>query len=270
MMIALIDCHVHLQDEAFDQDRAQVIEDAAQAGVGTFVCNGTHPGDWPRVAALAHADRRILPCFGLHPWHVNACKDTSWARELETVLADVPAGGGEIGLDRWIADYDLEAQVQAFRVQLALARDLGRPAMIHCLKAWGCLLEELQRFGSFPQGLLIHGYGGAAELVRPLIELNAWISFSGTVLAERKTHAREALAQVPLERLLIETDAPDMAPPPPFRCDPHIRTDQGRYRNIPANLPAILEGIAALRQIDAGALAQAVYTNCHRLLKGLL
>lgn len=269
-MIATIDCHVHLQDKAFDRDRPSVIKCAAHLGICNFVCNGTHPDDWPQVLALAHSDSRILPCFGLHPWYVNEYKDTSWAQALEQVLTEVPSGVGEIGLDRWIADYDLEAQVQAMRLQLSLARDLKRPAMIHCLKAWGHLMEELHRFGTFPEGLLIHGYGGPAELIAPLIELNAWISFSGSVLEDRRTRAREALVLVPRDRLLIESDAPDMPPPVAFRCDPHVRTEQGRYRNNPANLPAILEGIAALRQDEPADLALAVHTNCHHLLKGLL
>ena len=269
-MIELIDCHVHLQDAAFDQDRQTVIENAAQAGVCTFICNGTHPEDWPKVRALAESDERVVPCFGLHPWDVNASKGTAWAAELEKILTEVPSGVGEIGLDRWIADHDLEAQVKALRLQLALARDLKRPVMIHCLRAWGLLVEELTRFGAFPNGLLIHGYGGPAELIAPLIKLNAWISFAGAVLEDRRTRSREALMQVPLERLLIETDAPDMAPPEAFRSDPQIRTDQGKYRNTPVNLPAILSGIAALRQMETGDLAQAVHDNCHNLLGGLL
>jgi TatD DNase family protein len=261
---------VHLQDGAFDQDRQSLIEGAAQAGVSTFVCNGTHPDDWPGVTALAHSDPRVLACFGLHPWFVNQYKDTPWAQTLEKQLTDIPSGVGEIGLDRWIADHDLEAQVQAMRLQLTLARDLKRPAMIHCLKAWGHLMEELDRFGTFPEGLLIHGYGGPVELIQPLIKLNAWISFAGSVLHEQKARAREALVQVPLDRLLIESDAPDMPPPVALRCDPHVMTEQGRYRNTPANLPAILDGIAALRQENPTDLARAVNANCHHLLKGLL
>jgi len=267
----LIDCHIHLQDAAFDADREAVIRRARDAGVQRFLCNGTHPRDWPLVKDLARAYECVFPCFGLHPWYVTTYRQGPWLETLGDLLERVPSAVGEIGLDRWIKNYDIDAQCQAFRRQLALARDLQRPAMIHCLRAWGLLMDELRGFGHFPAGLVIHGFGGSADLVKPLIDLGGWFSFAGNILDERKTRAQRALCAVPWDRLLVETDAPDMAPPPAYRIGPSRDPDTNKsYRNEPANLPGIIEGIARLRKVAPEALQQAVWENSRQLLKGLM
>jgi TatD DNase family protein len=136
--------------------------------------------------------------------------------------------------------------------------------MVHCLKAWGWLLEILRDVGPLPGGLLIHAYGGSGEVVQTLAQMGAYFSFGGAVLDPSRQRAREALRQVPLDRLLLETDAPALLPPAGFR--PYVlRTAEGEQYNEPANLPAICEGIAALLGLPTDQLIDLTTENAFRL-----
>ena len=265
-----LDSHVHLQDPAFDRDRDEAIDRAVGLGVQRFVCNGTSPDDWPAVETLAKGRPEIIPCFGLHPWFVKAWARRPWLDELGRYLERTASGVGEIGLDQWIEEPDMEAQVQAFEAQLGLARDLGRPATVHCLRAWGPLLDCLKAVGRFPDGgLVIHGFGGGPDLVRPLAAMGAYLSFAGGTLDDRRERARRALVQCPRERLLAETDAPDMPPPQAYRLAPQAVDRDGRYRNEPGNLPAIVEGLAQVRQAPPEDLARVLWDNGQEVWRGL-
>ncbi len=267
-MAPLIDAHNHLQEEVLEPHLPAVLARARAAGVTSQVVNATHEGDWAQVRALAAACPDLIPCFGLHPWFVGERRE-GWLERLRTLLLEVPSAVGEIGLDRWFRDCDEEAQEKVFIAQLRLARELGRPVMVHCLKAWGWLREVLEREGAPPAGMLIHAYGGAAEMIPPLAALGACFSFGGSVLDEHKRRARLALMVVPLDRLLVETDAPALPPPEPYR--PHVvMGERGELYNEPANLPAILDGLAALRGVPADELREITWDNARRLLGSLL
>jgi len=244
-----------------------VLAHARAAGVDWQVVNGTHEGDWAQVCDLAHQQSGIIPCFGLHPWFVGE-RSADWLERLREFLAATPAGVGEVGLDRWIEQPDLAAQEEVFVAQLGLARELELPLMVHCLKAWGWLREVLAREGP-PPAMLIHAYGGAAEMIPPLAAMGAFFSFGGSVLDTRKLRARAALQAVPLDRLLVETDAPALPPPEPYR--PFVVVgERGELLNEPANLPVILEGIAQLRGLPAEELRAINWSNARRLLGRLL
>jgi TatD DNase family protein len=263
----LVDAHMHLQEEVYFGHAEGIVARAREAGVGCLVCDGTHPYDWPEVAALAAAHAGIVPCFGLHPWFVAEAPD-GWLAELRRWLLAMPSGVGEIGLDR-LSEVPAAAQEEAFRAQLALARELGRPASVHCVRGFGRLLELLRGDGLPEAGFLMHGYGGPAEMVAPLARLGARFSFGGSALWPGRKRAVAALLAVPAERLLVETDAPAMPPPPAFR--PHVvRGADGRDWHEPANLPAIVAGLAALRGIDAAELAELSAANAEALFGGIL
>lgn len=264
----LVDAHLHLQDADLAPHLPAVFHRAREAGVRCMVCNGTREDDWSAVAELAAANGDVVPCFGLHPWHVPHRSDR-WLANLERLLAGTRSGVGEIGLDRWAEPRDEPGQEAVFRAQLALARRLRRPVMIHCLRAWSWLMDVLSDEPPLPAGMLIHAYGGPAELVEPLARRGAYFSFAGNVLAPRRAKARAALAVVPAERLLLETDAPDLLPPEPYR--PHVVAGRGGTpRNEPANLASILLGVAELRGRDEEALAEDLWHNARRLLGPLM
>lgn len=260
----LLDAHVHLQDLELAPCLADVLARARAAGVTRMICNGTRESDWDAVARLAEAHPGIFPCFGLHPWHV-AHRSADWLARLRTHLEQRPSAVGEIGLDRWIEPCDEAAQAEVFRAQLALAHELDRPAMIHCLRAWPWLMEILRGSHLPARGMLLHAFGGPLELIGPLAHLGAWFSFAGDVLDETRARKREALRHVPLDRLLIETDTPDMLPPPAARAR-ELPGTRRKFLNEPANLPLILEGLAGILEMSPASLEDLLAANSRRWL----
>ena len=139
----LYDAHNHLQDPRVGSDIASLVATAAQEGVVRMVVNGSCEEDWPDVLALARKHAEVIPSFGYHPWYVKE-RTPGWRDVLTRALDEVPSAIGEIGLDRWIKDYDLPAQEEVFVWQLRLAAERELPVSIHCLQAWGRMLELLQ------------------------------------------------------------------------------------------------------------------------------
>lgn len=232
-----------------------------------MICNATSEKDWDRVRELAGQIPEIVPCFGIHPWYLSG-RQPGWQDRLSTLLESLPCAIGEAGLDRWHDDRDEKQQEEIFRDQLELARQYRRPIMVHCLKAWGWLERVLNEFGELPAGFLLHAYGGSIEFVRPLADKGAFFSFAGNVLDERKTRMREALRAVPPDRLLLETDSPDLPPPDQYRVG-QTPADGHRYRNEPANLGRIFPAVAALRGEEPERLAAVVRDNALRLLSSI-
>jgi len=264
----LVDAHLHLQDPDLAPHLDGVLARAAAAGVEVLVTNGTSEEDWPAVLDLARRLPAVAPFFGLHPWYSGG-RSARWLESLERHLATVPSGVGEIGLDRWKKGLDERAQEEVFRAQLGLARRLRRPASVHCVQAWGWLLDVLASEPPLQAGFLVHAFGGSVELIPRLADLGAMFSFAGDTLEERKAGKREAARAVPIDRILVETDAPDMLPPPPHRLS-SIRNVRGKERNEPANLPEVLRGLAALRGEPVERLAEATAANARRLLGDII
>lgn len=233
-MPSYVDCHNHLQDKAFDQDRQETIAMALRHRIQYSLVNGTHPHDWTKIERLAQQYEYVIPCFGLHPWFINDIQGTDWQPQLRSLLEKSPSGVGEFGLDQWKKGASLELQIPVFRFQWPLAANLDRPAMIHCLKAWGPLMKEIQQASNRPNRFMIHGFGGPTDLIAPLTKAGAYFSVAGNILHSRRIKAQQALQAIPINRLLIETDAPDMCPPtnllPGFRYKPKTqRTQQPTY-----------------------------------------
>lgn len=264
----LVDVHLHLQDYEPGTDVPGIIGEAIAAGVDRLVCNGTEEADWAEVEEFARADPRVIPFFGVHPWYVDRCTE-GWFTRLEGFLTRVRSGVGEIGLDRHLEEYDRERQEEFFRSQLRLACRLDRPVAIHCLQAWGWLMTVLRHEPELPRRLLFHAYSGSSELIGPLAEIGAFFSFSGSVLHSNHLRARRSLLQVPLDRLLIETDAPAMLPPSAYR-GLTVKTAEGHECSHPGNLPAILTGIAELLGQPVEGLRERVWENARAYLGELL
>jgi len=206
------------------------------SNITTCVVNGTEPADWPAVAELAKQyDGFVLPSFGLHPWKVPG-RAADWFERLQDFLQQNPtAGVGEIGLDRWVEGHDIEDQTTVFGKQLNLAADLDRPCTIHCLKAWGPLVDVLQDCEMLPR-MLIHSFAGSIETAQKLMSIgDCWFSFSGYFLHPRKAKVVDVFRRLPSDRILIETDAPDMALPKQHR------QFGGEAFNHPANLQPIFQ-----------------------------
>jgi TatD DNase family protein len=253
-----IDAHNHLQDPRLG-DAAPVIAAMRAAGVSRCVVNATREEDWAAVAslALAHPDF-VIPAFGIHPWHAHLAADGWQARLVGLLETHLQAGIGECGLDQWISSPSIAIQMSVFLDQIRIARRMNRALSLHCLKAW----EPL--FGAFaevtpPRRFLMHSFGGSIETARRLIPYGAYFSCSGYFLHVRKAKAIEAFKQLPADRILLETDAPDMVPPDAERTHPLSGS-----LNHPANLPCIGDALAERLGLDAGQFAQLTSRNAMR------
>lgn len=282
--MTFFDAHNHLQDDRFLGRQAELIAAAAAVGVEEMMVNGACAADWLTVARLASAHSRVRPSFGWHPWYLQEMP-TSDPGLLRALLEAHPeAAVGEIGLDRWIleqppavraryqpdfADHEpvgVADQVRVFVGQLVLANELDRPVTIHCLQAWGALMEVLRSELRPKRGFLLHSYGGPVELVPELTRLGGFFSFPGYFAWERKVRRRDVFRSIPMERLLVETDAPDQLPPETLiRFPLSPPTPEGRPLNHPANLTAIYAYAAEFLGIPMADFSGQVADNYRRL-----
>ena len=244
--MSFLDAHNHLHDARLAPDRGPILAELSRIGLQRAVVNGTREDDWPAVRELATQHSWIVPSYGLHPWYAPQCSN-DWLETLREYLTGDPrAGIGEIGLDRWIEGHALAVQTPVFTAQLALAVELDRAATIHCVRAWGAL-EEVIRTHPLPRrGFLLHAYSGPTEMIGTFVERGAYFSFSPYFLHERKAAQREAFRHVPRERLLVETDAPDLRPPDSH--NPRLLADaSGEPVNHPANIDVAYRALAEIR-----------------------
>lgn len=269
MSIPLYDSHDHLQDARLAANRTAILAKLERQGLVKAVVNGTQEQDWPAVLALARQSPNVIPSFGLHPWYV-AQRSANWQAMLLQHLEQTPAGIGEIGLDRWIEGYDSPQQEAVFLWQWRLAAERELPASIHCLRAWGRLLELLQQEPGPRCGFLLHSYGGPQEMIQPLAKLGAYFSISGYFAHERKARQRETFRHIPPDRLLIETDAPDMLPPEKYIEFPLADAVSGKAVNHPANIGAVYRFVAELSGEPLDMVANRVAENFQRLFGGLV
>ncbi|MEI7957188.1 MAG: TatD family hydrolase [Verrucomicrobiota bacterium] len=249
------DCHNHLQFSRLG-DPAPLLAAMHSAGVERCVVNATCEAEWAAVAALVQTyPESLLPAFGIHPNHAHqACGP--WHERLAGLLDEFPqAGVGECGLDRRAEAPSMDVQMPLFLTQLQLARDRCRTLTIHCVKAWGLLIDALAADPPPPR-FVLHGFAGSVETARRLLPMGAYFSFCGEFLQTRRAAVLDVFRQLPPERILLETDAPDRLPPPPWVSHPLPLSC-----NHPANLPAIGSGLAAALGMQVADIANLTTHN---------
>ena len=230
-----IDAHCHILSDA-------QMHQAAAHGVGRFVINATRPSEWAAVAELAQCDN-IYGAIGVHPWYVSEISD-GWDNKLIDLLAMHPRlMVGEIGLDKNRPDID--AQESAFRRQIQIAHDMRRVAHIHMVGTWGRCMEIL-RGCSLPPAIVFHAFSGAPELINELTTMNAYFSFGSAINDVKRTRLRLSVAAVPMSRILVESDAPDIV--------------------TPDTIPDTVAEIARIRGENFEQMAKTIYTNTMGLL----
>jgi TatD DNase family protein len=268
MSAPLYDAHNHLQDDRFGVAQVTLMAVSTQSGVTRMVVNGSCEQDWPQVLALARQFPQVLPSFGYHPWYVGE-RTPDWQKNLVHFLDEIPSAVGEIGLDRWKPDLPYEGQEEMFVAQLRLASERNLPVSIHCLQAWGRMLELLKT-GPRPQrGFLLHSYGGPQEMVNSFADLGGYFSLPGYFAHDRKERQRETFKHVPADRILIETDAPDQSLPDALNEFPLKDANTSKPLNHPANLTAVYRFAANLFGETVDSLAARVEQNFLRLFGGL-
>ncbi|OGR43684.1 MAG: hypothetical protein A2X35_08465 [Elusimicrobia bacterium GWA2_61_42] len=249
MKTRFFDAHDHLQDYPSAAGAAEALHLAAEAGVELMLCNGTNPGDWEAVLALAAGNKGVRPCFGLHPWFLKEGAP-GWLEALEAMLLRVPSCVGEIGLDGGQNATHPARQEAVFTAQLRLAKKLGRPACLHCVKAWGRMLNIIKE--EKPGPFLLHSYGGPAEMLKEFASLGGYFSFSGAIMDAGREKLKRALLAAPADRLLFETEAPE--------------ADAPGWRAGPAGVVEVVSAAAAILGRSPEELAALAWANGNKFL----
>ena len=244
----LIDSHAHLDDAAFDADREAAIDRARAAGVCQIINVGFNEVRWATTLALATAQPAIYAVLGLHPHEAQAW-DTAVAERLREALRHPRVVGlGEIGLDFYRDYAPHDQQRGAFRAQLALAQECGLPVVLHSRAAEEETVATLAEAG-IGNGVL-HSFSGSLEVAERALALGLHISLTGPVSYPKADHQRELARLIPLDRLLLETDCPYLAP----------QARRGK-RNEPAFLRFTAEAIATARGLTVEEIIAATGAN---------
>jgi TatD DNase family protein len=252
----LIDSHAHLEFAQFDEDRAEMLERARAAGVSTLLAIGSGTGPSKLDAAIPFAEQNdwIYATVGIHPHEAKLATDEHFAA-LER-LAQHPRviAWGEIGLDYFYDHSPRETQHEVFRRQLGMAHATRKPIVIHCRDAWDDCLRILDEdWRATGLGGILHCFTGTAEEARRGIEMGFVVSFAANVTYPKAQNLRDVARDLPLDRLLIETDSPFLAP-------------QGRRgkRNEPAFVAEVARTLASVRNLPADEFAAATAANFRR------
>jgi len=263
----LVDAHLHLQMPALREFASRIIEETRNAGVEQLLVNATSPQDWKDVADLAELHSDVTPFFGIHPWQVNSMDHSGWEDQLRNFLTRFPESGvGEVGLDKWIRDHDIAKQRDFFLRQLTIAESLGRPVAVHCLRAWGHLWECLAQ-SEFSQPFLLHSFSGPKEMIGDFVDRGAFFSLSGYFFRPEKSAKLEAFQNIPDDRLLLETDAPDMLPPANLIATTLPPKENGSPVNHPANLRRIYEVYSEWSGRDLDEVISSLSDNAANFLR---
>lgn len=249
----LFDSHVHLDDEKFDNDRAEVIQRALNSGVTRFVNIGADIASSERSVRLAEEYDAIYCAVGIHPHEAAGMKVGDDARLAEWMRQEKVVAIGEIGLDYY---YDLsprDVQKEVFIRQLDIARQLHVPVVVHNREAHQDTMQILKREGKGLTGV-IHCFSGSLEMAQELIHMGWYLGVDGPVTFKNAAKLPEIVAQSPLERLLIETDSPYLTPVP-------LR---GK-RNEPSYVRYVAETMAQIRGMEFEQFAAATAENALQL-----
>jgi TatD DNase family protein len=262
----MFDTHTHIQDPRLAACRAAVLDAACRAGVSGLCCCATAPDDWDAVAALVCERPVILPAWGVHPWQA-AHLPAGWDDRLGALLHAHPAAAvGECGLDGIRAEPVPGIQRAVLQRQLELAAACGRPVVLHGARAWGALIAAVKPFAGRIPALVAHSFGGSRDILRDWLALGGFVSFSGALCNAAATRVRAAAAATPADRLLVETDSPDLFPQGGVLCPgcavPAVAADTGP--NHPANLAVVLAALAAIRNVATDELASLTELNACR------
>ncbi len=264
-----IDTHCHLDAAEFSADRAAVIARARAAGVTRIVIPAVAPGSFDAVRSLAHA-HGFAYALGIHPLYVDRAEESdlqSLAQALRAHHGDARlVAVGEIGLDHFVPGLDRARQEHFYAAQLALAREFELPVILHVRRSADTLLKHLRT--AKPRGGIVHAFNGSAQQAQAFVALGFKLGFGGALTFERALQIRRLAKGLPLEAIVLETDAPDIPPQWLYRSAEE-RARGMRSRNEPGELPRIATDLAGLRGITPDELAVATSANAQAALPRL-
>ena len=244
----LIDTHCHLDVEEFDADRTAILEHCRRVGITRIVVPAIHAAGWRKLLKLCRKEVGLYSALGLHPLFIDSHKDADLAALEEILDVENPVAVGEIGLDFFMTELDRERQQKVFETQLQLAHDSNLPVLLHVRKAHDQVLATLRRIQV--KGGIAHAFNGSLQQAQQYLELGFKLGFGGTLTYERSNKIRQLAQRLPLEAIVLETDAPDMV----------VSQHRGE-RNSPEYLTHVLAALVEVRQVDAVTVAQQTTAN---------
>lgn len=250
--MVLVDTHCHLDAAEFDRDRDSVVARALNGGITRQIVPAVEAAGWPKMRDICSGNPGLFPAYGLHPMFLEAHRPEHLAQLRDWIEGERPVAVGECGLDYFVEGLDRNAQSQFFQAQLQLAREFELPVVVHARRAVDAVIAAIRGTGKL-RGV-VHSFSGSREQARQLWDLNFMIGLGGPVTYDRANRLRNLAATMPLEHLLLETDAPDQP-------DAGIRGQ----RNEPARLAYVLKVIAGLRGVDEAEVAAITTANAERL-----
>ena len=249
----LLDTHCHLDVDDFDADRSAILERCRAAGITRIVVPAIHAAGWGKLLDLCHQETALYPALGLHPVFIDSHRDVDLMLLEEKLAVEDPLAVGEIGLDYFLTELDPQRQQEIFEAQLHIAREARLPVILHVRKAHDQVLAALRRIRV--AGGIAHAFNGSLQQAQQYLDLGFKLGFGGTLTYDRSTKIRQLAHDLPLEAIVLETDAPDMV----------VSQHRGE-RNSPEYLPEILAALVEIRQEDASSLAEQTTLNACKVL----
>ena len=263
------DTHCHLDAPEFDADRNAVVARAVAAGVSQIVLPAVQVAHFDTVHNLAHA-HGFAYALGIHPLYVDRAQDEDVQRLRQALVAHRSdprlVAVGEIGLDHFVPGLDRARQAQFYAAQLELAREFDLPVILHVRRSADTLLKHLRRCPV--RGGIAHAFNGSEQQAQAFIDLGFKLGFGGAMTFERALQIRRLAQALPMDAIVLETDAPDIPPHWLYRTAPQ-RAAGETSRNEPAELPRIAATLAELRGMSLQAVAHATSANARLALPGL-
>ncbi len=247
-MLRIIDTHCHLDVDAFDQDRQQVLENARKLGVCGMVIPGIQKSDWSQLIALCKSEPDLYPALGLHPYFVDTHTPQDVTDLQQMIDQHHPLAVGEIGLDFYALETPREKQLSLFESQLKIAKAADLPVILHNRKAHDQMLVMLKK--AQLKGGICHAFNGSLQQARQYMDLGFKLGFGGMLTYARSSKLRKLAANLPIESMVLETDAPDMPP-----------ALHQYQRNSPEYLPEVLHALAEIRNQPIAEIARITTAN---------
>ncbi|MCW8955321.1 MAG: TatD family hydrolase [Gammaproteobacteria bacterium] len=248
----IIDSHCHIDFEVFDDDREQVLSRARALGIQTIVVPGISAATWPRVKAVCQQHPGLHPAYGLHPYFIDQHADADLVALDNWLHCEQAIAVGECGLDFYLKQLDKTKQLRFFEAQLDIAQHHHLPLVIHARKATEQVIQCLKSRTDLTG--MMHSYSGSYEQAMQLIDLGFYLSFGGPVTYQKASRLRQLVSKLPVEALLVETDAPDQ---------PDLK--HHGLRNEPGYITNAIEQISQLKGISVPQLISVTSRNAQQL-----
>lgn len=250
----IFETHAHYDDEAFDEDREELLESLEPAGIGKVINVCAEVSGWERTVALTERYPFVYGAVGVHPDDVGSLDEAALERMRVLCGKEKIVAVGEIGLDYYWDKQDHQTQIFWFERQMEVARETGLPFIIHSREAARDTLETVKRVRAGEIGGVVHCFSYEKEMAREFLNMGLYLGIGGVVTFKNGRKLKEVVEYAPLDRLLLETDSPYLAPVP----------NRGK-RNSSLNLPYVAAKISEIKQVDVDTVVSVTEENAGRL-----